>query len=65
MTLEELQAKLKKRKIDAYIVTRNNMFLGQDVLEEENQLFGLTGFSGSAGTLIGLQDKAVLLVDGR
>lgn len=65
MTLEELQAKLKKRKIDAYIVTRNNMFLGQDVLEEENRLFGLTGFSGSAGTLIVLQDKAVLLVDGR
>lgn len=65
MTLSEFQKLLKKNKIDAYLVTRNNMFLGQDVLPEENKIMELTGFSGSAGNLIVFQDKAVLFVDGR
>ena len=65
MTIEDLQQQLIKRKLDAYIVTRNNMFLGQDVLDEENKVLELCGFSGSAGTLFVLQHKAFLLVDGR
>lgn len=65
MTLNDLQQKIKKAKLDAYIVTRNNMFLGQDILDEENKIQELTGFSGSAGTLLVLQDKAILFVDGR
>lgn len=65
MTLTELQKILIKNDTDAYIVTRNNMFLGQDVLNEENKVKELTGFSGSAGNLIVFRDKAVLFVDGR
>ena len=65
MTIEDLQQQLIERKLDAYIVTRNNMFLGQDVLDEENKLLELCNFSGSAGTLFVLQHKAFLLVDGR
>ena len=65
MTLEELQKKLIKNNLDAYIVTRNNMFLGQDVLEEENKVKELSNFDGSAGSLIIFRDKAFLLVDGR
>ena len=65
MTIEEVQKKLVSEKIYAYIITRNNMFLGQDILEEENQLFSLTNFNGSAGTLIICQDICYLLVDGR
>lgn len=65
MTLEELQATLKKHKLDAYIITRNNMFIGQDLLDEENRILELTGFTGSAGTLIVTPQSATLIVDGR
>ena len=41
------------------------MFIGQDVLDEENKIKELCGFSGSAGTLVVFADKAMLLVDGR
>lgn len=65
MNLAEFQAILKKNKIEAYLVTRNNMFIGQDVLASENKVMELCGFSGSAGNLLVFQDKAVLFTDGR
>lgn len=52
MTLTELQQQLAAQKLDACIITRNNQFLGQDILPEENRLQRLTGFSGSAGNLL-------------
>ena len=65
MTLSEFQKKLARHGYDAYILTRGNMFLGQDILPEENKIRELTGFSGSAGTLIVSPEKSWLLVDGR
>lgn len=65
MTLNDLQTQLKAHKLDAYIITRNNMFLGQDILDSENKIQELTNFSGSAGSLIVFADKAILFVDGR
>ena len=64
-TIAEIQKQLTTLNFDAYIVTRNNLFLGQDILDNENKIFELTGFDGSAGNLIIFRDKAVLLVDGR
>lgn len=64
-TINEIQKQLTSLNFDAYIITRNNLFLGQDVLEEENKIYELTGFDGSAGNLIVFRDKAILLVDGR
>lgn len=63
--LKKLQTAIKKSKLNAYIVTRSNMFIGQDLLDDENPLLALTGFSGSAGTLVVTPDLAFLLVDGR
>jgi len=65
MTLQELQKALITQNLDAYIVTRGNMFLGQDILPEENKVQELSGFSGSAGTLLVFRNKAYLFVDGR
>ena len=45
MTLPEIRSYLKKHKIDAYFLPRNNMFLEEDILEEENLILALTGFS--------------------
>ena len=64
-TLSSLQQQLIKHKLDAYIITRNNMFLGQDILPQENKVYELSGFSGSAGNLIVFRDQSFLLVDGR
>ena len=65
MTLLEIQAYLQKHKIDAYFLPRNNMFLEEDILEEENLILALTGFSGSAASLVICQDKTYLFTDGR
>ena len=65
MTLLEIQNYLSQSGYDAYILTRNNMFLGQDILPEENKILALSGFSGSAGNLIICPNKSYLLVDGR
>lgn len=65
ITISEIQKQLISLNFDAYIVTRNNLFLGQDILDKENKIFELTGFNGSAGNLIIFRDKSVLLVDGR
>ena len=64
-TIAEIQKHLTNTNFDAYIVTKNNLFIGQDVLESENKILELTGFDGSAGNLIIFKNKAVLLVDGR
>ncbi len=64
-TISQLQQQLISHKLDAYIITRNNNFIGQDILDEENKIKELTGFSGSAGNLIVFRNKAILLVDGR
>ena len=65
MTLFDLQKKLKTEKLDGYLVPRNNMFLSQDLREDENLILRLTGFSGSDGTLLITRDKNILFVDGR
>ncbi len=65
MDIKTIQKELSKNKWDAYIITRNNMFLGQDILPSENKILELCGFTGSSGTLIIFKDKNYLLVDGR
>ena len=62
MSMKEIQ---KQMKTDALFVFRNNQFLGQNVLKEENSILDLCGFSGSAGTLVIMKKKAFLFVDGR
>lgn len=66
MKLDDIKNYLSSQGADAYIITRGNMFVGQDILPEENKIQELTGFTGSAGNLIVFaKNKAVLLVDGR
>ncbi len=65
MNLDEIKQYLTEKNYDAMLITRNNHFLGQDVLETENRILALTGFSGSAGTLIVTPEKACLFTDKR
>ena len=61
--LTEIQSRLEENQ--AFVIQRNNMFLSEDVLETENKILELTGFTGSAGMLAVLKNKVFLLVDGR
>lgn len=65
MNINEIKAYLTEKKYDALLITRNNQFLGQDILDDENKIKALTGFKGSAGSLIITPQKAFLFVDGR
>ena len=65
MTLSDLQKRLKKSKLDGFLIGRNNLFLGQGIRDDENIIMQLTQFSGSAGTLLILPDTNILFVDGR
>lgn len=65
MTIQEIRQELKQSGIDAYVVTHNNRFIGQDILASEHKLKALCGFSGSAGIAVITAKKAFLLVDGR
>ncbi len=47
------------------LITLNNQFLGLDVLEEENEILKLTGFSGSNATLLKGKEKSYLFTDKR
>lgn len=61
MNLDEIKQYLTEKNYDAVLITRNNHFLGQDVLETENRILALTGFSGSAGTLVVTKEKHTFL----
>ena len=65
ITVEDIRKKLQDDKLDALVITHTNRFLGQDILQDENKLFELCGFSGSAGIAAITADKVYLLVDGR
>ncbi len=62
-TLSDLQKKLQKS--EAIFIERNNMFLGEDILPQENKILELSGFTGSAGMMLITSNKAFLFVDGR
>jgi len=62
-SISDVQKKLLPS--EALLVCRNNMYLGEDVLDTENKIFELSGFSGSAGLMLILKQKAFLFVDGR
>ena len=63
--LAALRAELKKHGLDGFIVPRADRHQNEYVPPSEERLAWLTGFTGSAGLAIVLQDRAVLFVDGR
>ncbi len=61
----KLRAELKKRGLDGFVVPRADRHQNEYVPPSEERLAWLTGFTGSAGAAIVLDDRAVLFVDGR
>ena len=60
-----LRTKMREANIAAYIVPTTDEYLGEYVPEQNKRLAYLSGFTGSAGTLVVTQEQAALFVDGR
>ncbi|MBX3487633.1 MAG: aminopeptidase P family protein [Candidatus Paracaedibacteraceae bacterium] len=60
-----LQQRLKDLSLDCFIVPRSDRYQGEYVVEADERLAWLTGFTGSAGTALVFQDHVALFVDGR
>jgi len=60
-----LRAELNGRGLDGFVLPRADRHQNEYVPESEERLAFLTGFTGSAGFLIVLSDKAILFTDGR
>ncbi|MFS8036009.1 aminopeptidase P family protein [Xanthobacter sp. AM11] len=63
--LEALRAELARQGFDGYVVPRADAHQNEYVPACEERLAFLTGFTGSAGTLVVLPEVAALFVDGR
>lgn len=60
-----LRALLRQQGLDGFVVPRADRHQNEYVPESEERLAFLTGFTGSAGFLLLLADKAALFTDGR
>ena len=63
--LEELRAKMRERKIDAYVIPTTDFHGSEYVNEYFKCREYVSGFTGSAGTLVVTADAAALWTDGR
>lgn len=63
--LKELRAVMRREKIDCYVIPTSDFHGSEYVSEYFMVRRYFSGFTGSAGTLVVLADKAVLFTDGR
>ena len=63
--LAALRAELRSRQLDGFIVPLTDEFHGEYLPRRAQRLTWLTGFTGSAGIAIVLQDRAAIWSDGR
>jgi len=63
--LTALRAELRQRGLDGFVVPRADEHQGEYVPRRSQRLAWLTGFRGSAGLAIALDDRAAIFIDGR
>ena len=63
--LADLRAEMKKRGVDGFFIPRADEFQGEYVPARAERLEWITGFTGSAGYAVVLNDKAGFFTDGR
>lgn len=60
-----LRAEMKKQNLDGFIIPHDDEYQNEYIPAYAERLMWATGFSGSAGAALILQDKAVMFTDGR
>lgn len=63
--LVQVRAIMAERGYDALVVPRADEYLGEYIPAHNERLRWVSGFTGSAGVVLVLQDRAVIFVDGR
>jgi Xaa-Pro aminopeptidase len=63
--LAALRAEIAALGVDGFLVPRADEYLGEYVPPSSERLSWLTGFTGSAGLAVVLQDRAAIFTDGR
>lgn len=63
--MKKLRARLKSLKLDGFLVPHGDEFQNEYLPACNKRLLWLTGFSGSAGLAVVLQNKAAIFIDGR
>jgi Xaa-Pro aminopeptidase len=63
--MRALRAELVRLAVNGFVVPRADRHQNEDVPPSEERLAWLTGFSGSAGLAVVLEDRAAIFVDGR
>ena len=63
--LSALRQELKARQLDGFVIPIGDEHMSEYVGAYAQRLAWLTGFGGSAGSTVVLQDKAAIFVDGR
>ena len=63
--LAELREKMKETGVDAYVITTDDFHASEYVGAYFREREYMSGFTGSAGTLVVLPDTAALFTDGR
>jgi Xaa-Pro aminopeptidase len=63
--IEKLRSLLINNSLDAYLIPHSNKQLNDTILDQDQRIKYMIGFTGSAGTLIISKNNAVLFIDGR
>jgi Xaa-Pro aminopeptidase len=63
--LSRLRAELKNQSVDGFIIPHTDEFGSEYLPANAERLAWITGFTGSSGVAIILEDKAVAMTDGR
>lgn len=63
--LSDLREALKKQGVEGFLIPRADEYQGEYVPASSDRLRWISGFTGSAGAAIVLDDKAVVMSDGR
>ena len=63
--IKELRARMEEKGIDAYIIPTDDYHLSEYVGEYFKEREFMSGFTGSAGTLVVTKERAALWTDGR
>lgn len=63
--LENVRKEMKAQGLDGFIVSRADKYQSKYPTDHDERLKRLTGFSGSAGFAVVLQDKAIAMTDPR
>ena len=63
--LDALRVEMRKQGLDGLVIPRTDEYQGEYIAQKAERVLWLTGFAGSAGTVVVGLDKAAIFIDGR